>query len=76
MTPDTSYLFFNPPAGTYNYLCVAQHYSDTATADWRAVGVATDSNGNPLVFNLQPGDSIVQNLYVNFDSLPAQPFIQ
>jgi len=76
MTPDTSYLFFNPPAATYNYLCVAQQYGDTVTSDWHAVGVAADSNGKPLSFNLQPGDSIVQNLYVNFDSLPAQPFIQ
>jgi len=75
-TPDTTYLFFNPPPGTYHYLCVGQQDGDTATTDWRAVGFAHDLSGKPITFNLQSGDSIVQNLYVNFDSLPAQPFIQ
>ena len=75
MAPDTSYLFFNPAPNVYHYLCVAQQ-NDLTLTDRRAVGVASDSSGHPLSFNLQPGDSIVQDLYVNFDSLPAQPFIQ
>jgi hypothetical protein len=74
---DTAYSLVVKPDTTYSYLAVAQKYGYDVTKDWHAVAFAHDANDSALTFTLIPGEQKTGvDLFVNFDSLPRQPFIQ
>ena len=77
LSSDTTYQFSVKP-GTYGYLGVAQNYNklDLFHA-WNVVAFAHNAQDSTRSFVLMPGDAITGvDLYVNFDSLPRQPFIK
>ncbi len=59
------------------YLVVALQNGPSATSDWLAVGVYTESgdHSEPSALRIQPG-TIIDNLVINVDfaNLPPQPF--
>lgn len=63
--------------GTYAYTVVAHQYGDDIFNDWQAVGqydlAPQDTLPTPITVM---ADSIIGgiNIYVDFDSLPSQPF--
>jgi len=63
--------------GTYDYIVIAQQYGFDVYSNWRAVGQydMTPADSLPTVINVIQ-DELLQglNVYVDFDSLPIQPF--
>jgi len=75
LSSDTAYQYI-VPAGSYGYLGVAVNYDkNNILTAWHVVGFAHDSRDSATVFNLV-GGSVVRgvDVFVNFDSLPRQPF--
>jgi len=64
-------------AGRYEYICVAQQYGNNIFMDWRVVGQydITLQDTIPTAVTVA-ADSMVSgiNIFVDFDSLPPQPF--
>jgi hypothetical protein len=73
---DTNYVITVKP-GTYRYLGVAQFFGTDLSKDWRVVGYAHTDEDSAMIFNMMPNDTIRNiELWVRFDSLPRQPFVQ
>ena len=74
---DTTHYQMELAPRTYAYVVVAQQYGGNLYADWRAVGQydATPQDSLPTSVTVIK-DSVISgiNIYVNFDSLPPQPF--
>jgi len=74
---DTTDYLINLKPGTYAYTVVAHQYGDDIFNDWQAVGqydlTPQDTLPTPITVIT---DSIIGgiNIYVDFDSLPSQPF--
>jgi hypothetical protein len=63
--------------GIYEYLVFAQRYGEDLYNDWLAVGQYDTTLQDPLPTPLEvPYNQILDSIfiYVNFDSLPIQPF--
>jgi hypothetical protein len=72
----TNYSFF-VPAGTYEYIAVAQQYGPNVFADWKAVGVYTMDpySATPATVVVPSGPFVWGiDLIVDFDHPPPQPF--
>jgi hypothetical protein len=74
---DSTEFILEMDSGTYEYIVVAQQYGLDVYSNWRAVGHydLTPLDSLPTEINVIE-DELLQNLYiyVDFDSLPIQPF--
>jgi hypothetical protein len=78
LSSDTAFSYTVAPA-IYHYLGVAQNYNGALTAidtAWKVVGFSHDALDSARSFNLVGGTNISGvDVYVNFDTLPRQPFV-
>jgi len=69
------------PAGTYEYVVVAQQFGDNVTSDWRAVGqydtTGTGLDSIPTLINISSNQLLENiNIKVDFNHIPYQPFVE
>lgn len=74
---DSSFFLIEMDTGTYDYVVVAQQYGPDLYNNWRAVGQydTTPQDSIPTRLTVNQDEMLNNiNIYVDFDSLPIQPF--
>ncbi len=63
--------------GTYEYIVIAQQFDTNVLEDWRAVGQYDTTSFDTIPTPIEIISNSIysdMNIYVDFDSLPGQPF--